>query len=513
MKSIFKKFIAVILTLTIILSVSAVGAFANEIGVNNIKMDYPVIYIPGLEGDYFKGLSTETEDDDTQIWFPEGSIIATAVVKNIAGLLISILTRNGDFFTSTMTDLVDDLFGDFVCDSNGVPNSDTGKKKQSDTQLKSGYGYENAYEFVYDWRIDMREIAEDLDEYIDFVLDLTGSDKVGLVAHSMGNCVLSTYVYEHYNSFSQKEKSKIDSAVLVAGAMDGVGTCEDPFSGNMSIESHSFMRFMRDALSTNSTLQAVYYILEMLYSLNYIDPVTEFADTLVNDFIQDGFNEVLSQTLCSIPGFFTLMSNERYQEAKEWIFNTGEKKEKYSRVIEISDYYHNTVQANNESNVQSLIDGGTKVGIIAQYGFTFVPITCDNERMSDTVISTQKASFGATCSSVDGTLGENYTQKNECCGKNHISPDNQIDASTCAFPEITWFGKGISHEPDFEFIGELSNMIIYSEKQIDVFTYSSYPQFMKSVNGSQLVPLEKVEVEPFRKRDLFEIITSLIGLI
>ncbi len=510
MKNIFKKAVAVILTASLILGIGSVGAFAAQ---DKLEMDYPVIYIPGLEGEYFNGLSTPDENDDAQIWFPEGSIIATAVIKNIAGILVSMLTRNGDFFTRSMTNLVNDLFGDFLCDNNGEPNPDTGKKKQSDAQLKSGFGYENAYEYVYDWRIDMREIADGLDEYIDYILDLTGSEKVGLVAHSMGNCVLSTYVYDRYTNAPASQKEKIDSVVYVAGAMDGVGTCEDPFSGNMSIDSFTLMRFLKEMLSSSSPLQAVYYVLEMLYALNVVDPVADFANTLVNDFIADGFNEVLYQTLASIPGFFTLMSCERYTEAKSWIFDTDEKQEEFSRVIEISDYYHYEVQVNNENSIQSLLDNGTKVGIITQYGFTFVPITSDNNRMSDTVIGADRASFGATCSTVDGTLGDGYIQAKECCGKNHVSPDNQIDASTCAFPEITWFTKNISHEPDYEFIGELVDLIIYSQKQIDVFTYSNYPQFMISKNFDRLVPLEDTTVVPFRKRDLFEIITSLIGLI
>ena len=112
--------------------------------------------------------------------------------------------------------------------------------------------------------------------------------------------------------------------------------------------------------------------------------------------------------------------------------------------------------------------------------------------MTDGTIATDRESFGATCADVDGTLGEGYKQAKECvCGKNHVSADNQIDASTCRFPDITWFGKNLKHTCADNFIAELVNLIVYSDRQITVWDYAEYPQYLINLNGEELVPLTK----------------------
>ena len=64
--------------------------------------------------------------------------------------------------------------------------------------------------------------------------------------------------------------------------------------------------------------------------------------------------------------------------------------------------------------------------------------------MADALIDTQYTSGGATCSDYGSTLGDDYVCKANC-GHNHLSPDNRIDASTCALPENTWFIEGQYH--------------------------------------------------------------------
>ena len=110
--------------------------------------------------------------------------------------------------------------------------------------------------------------------------------------------------------------------------------------------------------------------------------------------------------------------------------------------------------------------------------------------MTDGTIGTAPESFGATCAHVDGTLGEGYKQAKECsCGKNHVSPDNQIDASTCAFPDITWFIKNAHHSEDRDLLSNLIDLAIYSEEQMTVWTYEDFPQFMLAEDEDTLVTL------------------------
>lgn len=522
-----KRFISVLLCVSMLLSLCVTGVSAADTAeiitvsceedLKNLSRDVPVIFVTGLEGEFYKGLSTETEDDDVRIWGPETDVILDAVMKNIVPLLWNLIIRDYEAVNAVAKKAVDVIFSDFACDNNGVPNPDTGKKNTSEYELIDGEnGYGNSYSFVYDWRCDMVTIAAQLDEYVNCILELTGSDKVAFVAMSMGNAVMTTYLYEYYYTAEDyDERNHIDSVIFLAGAMNGVGTCEDPFSGNMSVDSTSILRMMSELMLGNESTEGIYYFVEILYSLGLLDPITDYVNDLNQKLIENGLNDAVIDTLGTIPGFMALMSPERYEETREFIYDTPEKQAKYAAILEKSDYYHNNVQKNNVKVIQSMLDDGIKAAVIAEYGCTVIPLTSDNDRMSDGTIFTASESFGATCAEVDGTLGEGYVQAKECvCGKNHISADNQIDASTCAFPDITWFAKYLRHSDGDEYFGELIDLVIYSDRQITVWDYAEYPQYLVNLDGGCLVPLTAEnagEIIPYEETTLFGKTRSKLG--
>ena len=501
MKNTVKKLVAIIVCIAMLFSVCSAGVYASdekniitvscEEDLKNLDKDIPIVYITGLEHDYYKGLSTETEEDDVRIWGPEAGPIVKAVFKYALPLTFSILFKNYEKINKISAEVADIIFGDFACDENGVPNPDTGKKIKSDEEFHNGFGYSKAYTFVYDWRLDMGTIAAQLDEYINYVMKLTTTDQVALVAMSMGTAVLSTYLYEYYYTAEDyAERNHIASAIFVAGGFNGVATCEDSFSGNMSFDAVSLMRMMSELMRGKEGTDGIYKMIEILYSFGMLDPVVNYVNDLVKEIFANGFNDAACETIGTISGFYALMSLERYEEARDYIFDTPEKKAKYAKIIENSDYYHYNVQANCSNVIQSMLDNGINVAIIAEYGYTIIPITSDNDRMSDGTIATDRESYGAICAHPDGTLGEGYTQAKACaCGKNHISADNQIDASTCEFPDITWFAKYVRHGSDEKFIGDLVDLISYSEDQVTVWTYEEYPQYLINLDDEKLVPL------------------------
>lgn len=492
----FRKVIAVILCVCMTLSLCLTNASATDKAeapaiscredLENLNKDVPVILIIGLDGEFYKGLLTKTEADDQRIWGFPVDVILKVIFENIGGLILNLLTKDYDDVVSILTTAVNELFGPISCDTSGKPDPDTGKKEYSDYEHRGAYGYENCYDFVYDWRLDMSTVAAQLDEYINYVLELTGSDKVALTAMSMGNSVLTTYLYEYYYTAEDyAERNHIDSVIYIAGAMNGVNVCEDPFSGNIKIDTVALLRFLNEVLGDE-----IFVLFEALHTLGIIDPIVNFANDLVANLLEHGFNETVLDSVATIPGFYALMGTERYEETRDFIFDTAEKRAKYAKLIEMSDYYHYSVQATNTDVIQSLLDDGINTAIFAEYGYSMLPLTSDNERMTDGTISTYCESFGATCSEVDSTLGEGYVQAKGCsCGKNHVSPDNQIDASTCAFPDITWFGKNMRHTCEDEYIADWVNLIIYSDEQKTVWSYEEYPQFLVATEDESVAPL------------------------
>ncbi len=494
---VFKKTIAVILCISMAFSFCFTGASANSKAettavsckedLKNLEYDVPVVFIIGLEGEFYKGLSTKTEEDDARIWGFPTDVIVKVITENIGALIWNLIIKDYDTIAKILGTAANELFGPIACDTDGKPDPDTGKKDESDYEHQGAYGYENSYEFVYDWRCDMSTIAAQLDEYINYVMNLTGSDKVALAAMSMGNSVLTTYLYEYYyTAENYAERNHIDSVLYIAGAMNGVNVCEDPFSGNIKVDSISLMRMLYEIFDG----EGLYILFDVLYHLGMVEPLVKFADNLTRELLDHGFNESVIDSIATIPGFYALMGKERYEEARDYIFNTPEKREKHKKLIEMSDYYHYSVQATNADVLQSLLNDGINTAIFAEYGYTMIPLTSDNDRMTDGTISTYCESFGATCSDVDGTLGEGYVQAEKCvCGKNHISADNQIDASTCKFPDITWFGKYMRHTCADEYLSDWANLIIYSDEQKTVWDYEEYPQFMIATDDETMVPL------------------------
>ena len=116
---------------------------------------------------------------------------------------------------------------------------------------------------------------------------------------------------------------------------------------------------------------------------------------------------------------------------------------------------------------------------------------------------------GATAMDVGKTFSKKYLkQAAENGTDNFISPDSQIDASTCFLPERTWFIKNIYHKDFPNVVDGLFNEIINNE-DFTVNSDENYPQYLvynKTDAGETLLPMtdenmntdEKYNVSFFR---------------
>lgn len=405
------------------------------------------------------------------------------------GILEKIITEISEFFAGITAKI--NAFFDMVSSLLTPPEEPEEEEEEKEEIPDPKYGYRHTFTFYFDWRKDMHTLAGELRDYIERVKKITGSEQVAVTAFSQGNCVVMTYLYEYYYTETDPDvRDDIYAVVFMCGAMNGVSACADPISGNIKLDGLSLLRFLKSLLGADSSTLGIYYMIEMLYAVGLFDGLAD----IVNDYIASDFDAVIDpyllETFCGIPGFYAMMSPERYEEAEEFIFSTPELKEKYAGLLEKNRYYHEEVQPNMANIIDTLMSEGKNVGIFAEYGYPIAPFTDDNDRMTDSSICTADESFGATCAEVDGILGFDYVQAEACeCGKNHVSADLQIDASTCLYPDITWFGKNLKHDAASRFWADLIDIIIYSDEQITIWDYSDYPQFMVKYEDSFLVPL------------------------
>ncbi|MGN1117410.1 MAG: hypothetical protein ACI4RU_02260, partial [Acutalibacteraceae bacterium] len=130
--------------------------------------------------------------------------------------------------------------------------------------------------------------------------------------------------------------------------------------------------------------------------------------------------------------------------------------------------------------MKTLEENGTNICIISKYGNQMVPVLKDGSLVGDEYVSAYRSSFGATTSNIYTTLSDEYiAQQNEKGLGRYISPDKQIDASTCLFPDYTWFFKGVSHGHYTRAEVDLLMTVIDADRQltIDDFDWTQFVVF------------------------------------
>lgn len=90
---------------------------------------------------------------------------------------------------------------------------------------------------------------------------------------------------------------------------------------------------------------------------------------------------------------------------------------------------------------------GVNIRIVSKYGFQMLPVLESLDEQGDVWTTTRFSSLGATVSKIGTTFSDEYIESRKALGyEKYISPDRQIDASTCVFPEYTWFLKNAIHD-------------------------------------------------------------------
>ena len=226
---------------------------------------------------------------------------------------------------------------------------------------------------------------------------------------------------------------------------------------------------------------------------------------------------VLLASYASMPSFWAFVSDDCYDEAKSFIFEG--KEEEYAGLIEKIDRYRYDVGAKYAEIIDDANAVGNQVSIVAKYGLQMIPIIEESDIMADQFLDTSSSSFGATCSTIDGKLSKEYLAAAKENGTDRfISADNQIDASTCRYPERTWFIKNMAHMDNPDCINDLLCTILDFDGDMTVFDDEALPQFLycKGTGAeAELVPLTKENASGNSKTEIFKDyrLNSLVDLL
>lgn len=471
-----KRLIAFLLCFALLLSGSGTLALAADVP----GTDVPTVYVLGANS----GLVVYEPDGTKRQVFgfnlPD-DFIQTTAKENLDVFKRAFFTQQWDEFCVVLRDIIVPLFDEIRLDENGeAPNGsvvDWGWSRDTLDGSKVGGKYPTTrYHFQYDWRMDPYKTAEILHAYIEDVLAVTGEEKVNLVGRCLGACITAAYMEKYDGQY-------VDDYLLYCGALYGATQCTKAFCGELYLESGGVERFVYDLdLFADDVLtdlvQASVTLLRKTYGL---DIACWAVNNVYRQIYLNVVPPILIDTFASFPGYWSMVADRDYEKAKQTVFY-GADMEKYKNFIRIIDNYHYNVQVRTPELFAHYRDKGIGIANIVKYGWQTYPVTRHSDILSDQICAAEDASFGAVMSTITGTLKKSYLKTADM---RYVSPDLQIDASTCMMPDRTWFIKDLAHKDFPECVNRLFDYIL--NEDATVFDSEDYPQYMVYDNETETI--------------------------
>lgn len=474
--------------LSIVLSVVMIFLIGTTAFAKTAKEDVPIIDIYGFGRTNL--IMDKGEETEVSVFMPDKELLVPAIVKIILPLTVYLITGKADIFAKALVKAAEGVLEPLRFDDNGEPVYDN---------ISLERGPDN-FTFRYDWRYDVLDTADILNDYIQQVKEETGCEKVALMPESMGGAVTAAYLYK----FGYDD---VQSVVFRSSAMEGITLMGELFTRNLNVDTDSVLGYINGFL-LGKTADRV--LLRGLINTVGRIPVSLVAKFL-NGFFEDEKDYVYDECLCdlfgNIPGMWTFVPDEYYEDAKASMLDKTEN----AKLIEKLDNYQYNIRPQIVPMLEEMQENGVKVAIISHYGLYCVPIIPNDTYQSDFLVDTKYTSIGAACRNVGETLGDGYVQA-KADGHNHLSPDGQIDASACAFPDNTWFIKGMVHTWYNDGYDELIDWIVYESKEASVYESDKYPQFLyNNVENESVDPLKSSDPDPIEDNIFVMLINNLFN--
>ena len=301
---------------------------------------------------------------------------------------------------------------------------------------------DNIAYFCTDWREDPYDSAEALYKYIEEGLRQTGAEKVNLMGVSgNGNTVLA-----YLDVYGTDQLASVFFNISLHG---GTSTYGGLATKKISLDAQAIGNI--SILKMDETFidpDPVEWIVRGLFEsgfLSFWSKIFKFNYDRVKDKI---YEDALVPLIFTMPHVWSYVPPHQYEEAKRLIFKGDPQ---YDVLIKKTDRYQDEIMP-RQGEILRKAASEIKVAVRAGYGLPLYGYVEGSAVHSDEKVDTQYASFGATCAPLNKPFLNSYKQK-EPSEHNYISPDRMIDASTCAIPELTWFGRNQPHRGAGEYEG------------------------------------------------------------
>lgn len=360
--------------------------------------------------------------------------------------------------------------------------------KSIDKKGKKGYYAYQDYKFWYDWRLDPMEVADELNDYIEAICSVTGAEKVAIVGRCVGCNIMLAYLAKYGND-------RVYGFGLDGTSSNGGEFISEAISGKFRLDGPAIERFLidYDELGMLQVSDFVLATVDLLVKSGAVERLDAVTRATIYDKVVKGVTSALStSTFFTMPCYWGFVRAEDYDAAIEYVFGEpgSEKRTQYAGLIAKLDRYHTEVVERIPDLMQGLAENGSNIAIVSKYGFQIVPTCESSDAIADQYASVKNSSFGATTSTIYGTLPDDYIAAREAEGKGrYISPDRQVDASTCLFPDYTWFTKGARHGNWTRTENELMYTVSTADRQLTIDDFDLTQFMVYDAENKVMVPM------------------------
>ena len=480
MKKIIAVFLAVILCF--LTSVSVYGMAEREVII-------PTVVVSGMN---FNGLVIDqgTENERSTL----GEINAFDIISTLGiGLAKTLVFMDADGLTTSILNYAAELFKGYSCDDEGnsvynvsmdhsypeavinypkfteADNTASAEKGVITTCIDE-FGAENTYFYYYDWRLDPFDICDGLNDLVNLALEESGSDKVNIICCSMGGVETVAYMTEYGTD-------KINNCIFLCSTVYGAYVVSDVLNGRIQLTEETAMNFLSN-LAKGSDLEMLMKFMKFSGLGNLL---CSLVGGLVDDLKDDAFEYVLKPDFATMPVLWALVQPDEYESAKEFCF--GGEEEKYAKLINRAEKLQEMMR-NRDAMLKEAVNNGMKIAFVSNYNLPLAPVYERAATQGDGVLETALMAAGATVSDIGKTLDVS-------AGK-YVSADKAIDASTCLYPDYTWFVKDAPHiacRRDSTY-SDFIAYLVSSESQVSVTSNPLFPQFMYADEGQNVYELK-----------------------
>lgn len=494
-----KTFLIVLAAVFLALSALPAGAAGCECGKT------PLVLVSGMNT--YPLVADKGTENERQV-FPPAMDIPSIALKGAAGAAGAAVSLNWNKFGDVLIPVAYELLEPVAFNADGtskhnVTTSTFPESMAAYPEFASGsggnefgmlhtaidkLGADHVYFFNYDWREDPVKNAADLNTMINRAKAETGHGKVDVAACSLGGAQLMAYLHDYGTD-------DLESVVFLSPVLSGIYISSECMTGGIEVDKDSLIRYldhnMKAADGGKGTLPL---IVETLDCLGLVDPVLNLTNNGIDALYQRLSDELVKEVFCTMPGIWATLRADAYETAKQSLLDETEN----APLIDKIDYFHYNVRLKTKEILEDAMEKGVTVSICSHYDSPAIPIFESSYQHGDGVLDTYCTSGGAYSAPYGETLPEGYVQQNGAGGKNRLSPDNVIDASTCLLPDNVFFFKNIRHVgcPYGSDYNEFVFRLLENKTQPSAGSGPLYPQFMATDDGGKtLYPLSQTVAE------------------